>query len=58
MKEKNLKILYIIGLAISIAVMLILMIFGVFSLNLTSIIFFYAVKFLSEYKNNYYKAKR
>ncbi len=47
MKENRLRILYIIGLSISTVLMLILMIFGVFILNLTAIIFFYAIKFLS-----------
>ena len=47
MKEKNLRIFFILGLSISFVLMLILMIFGNITLNLTAIIFFYAVKFLS-----------
>jgi len=47
MKEKNLRIFFILGLSISFVLMLIIMIFGNITLNLTSIIFFYAVKFLS-----------
>ena len=47
MKEKNLRLFFILGLSISFVLMLILMIFGNITLNLTSIIFFYAVKFLS-----------
>ncbi|MHA1668976.1 MAG: hypothetical protein ACTSV5_00205 [Promethearchaeota archaeon] len=47
MNENRIRILYLIGITISTVLMLILMIFGGFTLNLTSIIFFYAVKFLS-----------
>lgn len=47
MKEKNLRLFFILGLSISFVLMLIIMIFGNVTLNLTSIIFFYAVKFLS-----------
>ncbi|MHA1373657.1 MAG: hypothetical protein ACTSR7_05135 [Promethearchaeota archaeon] len=47
MKENNVRIFYLIGLSVSAVLMLVLMIFGGFTLNLTSIIFFYAFKFLS-----------
>ena len=47
MKENSLKIIYIVGLILSSLIMLIIMIFGAVSLNITSLMFFYAIKFLS-----------
>ncbi|NHJ23987.1 MAG: hypothetical protein EAX89_05400 [Candidatus Lokiarchaeota archaeon] len=47
MKETNLKFIYYIGMAISLVIMLLIMIFGVLTLNITSLIFFYAIKFLA-----------
>lgn len=47
MKENSIKIIYIVGLISSTIFMLIIMIFGVISLNVTSLMFFFAIKFLS-----------
>lgn len=47
MKENGLKIIYYIGIAISLVLMLLIMLFGGFTLNITSLIFFYAIKFLA-----------
>ncbi|MFX0010057.1 MAG: hypothetical protein ACFE9R_07065 [Candidatus Hermodarchaeota archaeon] len=47
MKETNLKIIYYIGIAVSVVIMLLIFIFGVLTLNISSLIFFYAIKFLS-----------
>ncbi len=47
MKETNLKVIYYIGSTISLVIMLLIMIFGVLTLDITSLIFFYAIKFLS-----------
>ena len=47
MKENSVRIIYIIGISVSFVLMLILLMLGDLTLNLSSIIFFYAVKFLS-----------
>lgn len=47
MKENRLKIIYYIGIPISFVFMLLIINFGGFTLNITSLIFFYAIKFLA-----------
>lgn len=47
MKENGLKIIYYIGIPISLVFMLLIINFGDFTLNITSLIFFYAIKFLA-----------
>lgn len=47
MKENRLKIIYYIAIPISFVFMLLIMNFGGFTLNITSLIFFYAIKFLA-----------
>jgi hypothetical protein len=47
MNENRLKIIYYVGIALTTIIMLLIIIFGVLTLNITSLIFFYAVKFLS-----------
>jgi len=47
MEEKKYKIIYIIGLVITLALMLLLLFTGDTSLNFTFLIFFWVVKFLA-----------
>ena len=47
MEEKSYKIIYIIGLIFSSITMLWVLIFGIFTLNITFLIFFWVIKFLS-----------
>jgi len=47
MKETNLRMIYYIGIAASVVIMLLILIFGVLTLDITSLIFFYAIKFLA-----------
>ncbi len=47
MKENRLKIIYYIGIAISLVLMLLIMNFGGFTLDIVSLIFFYAIKYLA-----------
>ena len=47
MKENRLKIIYYIAVPISLVFMLLIINFGGFTLNITSLIFFYAIKFLA-----------
>ena len=47
MKENRLKIIYYIAVPISFVFMLLIINFGGFTLNITSLIFFYAIKFLA-----------
>ncbi|MFX1329001.1 MAG: hypothetical protein ACFE91_12820 [Promethearchaeota archaeon] len=47
MEEKTYKIVYIVGLAITVAIMLWVLIFGILTLNITFLIFFWVIMFLS-----------
>ena len=47
MEEKTYKIIYIVGLALTAAIMLWVLIFGILTLNITFIIFFWIIMFLS-----------
>lgn len=47
MKQLHLKFVYYIGIAISVIFMLLILNFGGFTLDITTLIFFYAIKFLA-----------
>lgn len=47
MEEKTYKIVYIVGLALAAAIMLWVLVFGILTLNITFLIFFWVIMFLS-----------
>lgn len=47
MEEKTYKVIYVVGLALTAAIMLWVLIFGILTLNITFLIFFWVIMFLS-----------